>query len=326
MATFFDISGASKIIHVAKYVSLGNDENFEKAGEELKAFENLPDSEQLANQFLSPPISLSEEDTFNWFFLMDLINFHFYYENGQQYTVTFKNQKFVGSMGLAAAINRWLEVNPHAVKPEILANITKEELQKILVDDSGTDIPMIDERFAFIKSTYPLLIKKHQSFLEAVISLEFSPKNILEYLQNNFPCFCDESDYNGHKIKFHKRAQLLIKDILTNCPESVTKRGFTTDFSYLTAFADYRIPQILCNFGLLLYNDELKNAIKNGFLENSKMEIEIRAFSIIACERLKEITQLPAAQIDTILWKMRRTIGKELDKMHPFHKYYTTAY
>lgn len=66
MTTFFDISGANKIIHAAKYVSLGNDENFEKAGKELKAFEILPDSEELANQFLSPPISLSEEDTFNW--------------------------------------------------------------------------------------------------------------------------------------------------------------------------------------------------------------------------------------------------------------------
>uniref|UniRef100_A0AC34F659 Queuosine 5'-phosphate N-glycosylase/hydrolase n=1 Tax=Panagrolaimus sp. ES5 TaxID=591445 RepID=A0AC34F659_9BILA len=326
METFCDISGAIEILKFAEYVSLSNEENFEKAGKELKALARIPDPPQLANQLLSPPESLSEEDAFNWFFLMDLINFHFYYKDGQQYTVTFKDQKFVGSMGLAAAINRWLEVNPDAVKPETLANITKEELQKYFVDDSGMDIPMIDERFAFIKSTYPLLIKKNQSFLDAIISLEFSPKNILAYLQLNFPCFCDESDYNGHKIQFHKRAQLLIKDILTNCSESATKRGFTIDFSYLTAFADYRIPQILCYFGLLMYNEALINAIKNGFLENSKMEIEIRAFSVVACERLRKITELPAAQIDTLLWKMRRTFGKDLDEMHPFHKYSTTAY
>ena len=124
--------------------------------------------------------------------------------------------------------------------------------------------------------------------MDAVIACQFSPKAILDYLLTNFPNFRDESNYNGDKIKFHKRAQLLVKDILSNCSASATKRGFSINFDYLSIFADYRVPQILRHYGLILYSEDLEKAIKADFLKDSKMEIEIRSFSLAAGEVVKQ--------------------------------------
>lgn len=66
METFYEITGVPEILSIAEYVSFGTDENFEKAGKELLDFDKTPDPPSLLKQFVSPPKSLSEEDTFNW--------------------------------------------------------------------------------------------------------------------------------------------------------------------------------------------------------------------------------------------------------------------
>ena len=63
-------------------------------------------------------------------------------------------------------------------------------------------------------------------------------------------------DYNGKRIAFYKRAQILIADIWA-CFEGQGLGQFD-DIDTVTMFADYRIPQALLFFDALQYSDKLK--------------------------------------------------------------------
>ena len=63
------------------------------------------------------------------------------------------------------------------------------------------------------------------------------------------------------------------------------------DLHKLTMFADYRVPQILRSVGVLEYSTELSEKIDNyvEIIHGSLEEVELRACTIIAVEKLKEV-------------------------------------
>jgi hypothetical protein len=87
----------------------------------------------------------------------------------------------------------------------------------------------------------------------------------------------------------------------------LVKRGEKelSNLDKLTAFADYKVPQMLRKFGVLEYIPELANKI-DGYKEieaGSREEIEIRAATIWAIEEMKEVLrprfpQITARQLD----------------------------
>jgi hypothetical protein len=98
----------------------------------------------------------------------------------------------------------------------------------------------------------------------------------------------------------------------------------------VTAFADYKLPQVLRHVGVLQYNPSMDNKVDQGiFLEaGSPEEIEIRANTIWAVELIRqELTQmgkkLRAFEIDWILWNL----GQESQfKIKPYHRTKTIFY
>ena len=88
-----------------------------------------------------------------------------------------------------------------------------------------------------------------------------SAVKLLHILTENFNNFQDHCIYKGHQIHFYKRAQILIGDIYAKFNGKGI--GHFYDIDELTMFPDYRVPQILNEYGILEYAEELQKKIEN---------------------------------------------------------------
>ena len=116
---------------------------------------------------------------------------------------------------------------------------------------------------------------------------------------------------------FYKRAQITANDLqlagVVDFP----------DIDRLTIFADNMVPHVLRHDGVLLYDDELAAAVdgRHELAHGSRMEVEIRACALHACEELARRAGVPPRTLDNWLWN-RGVVGG-----HRFpHITRTTAY
>jgi hypothetical protein len=106
--------------------------------------------------------------------------------------------------------------------------------------------------------------------------------------------------------------------------------GAFQDLHELTAFADYKVPQVLRRFEVLRYAPELEAALLARQLipANSPWELEIRAATIWACELIRQALErrgkpLMAMEIDWALW----LTGQQLPPgTEPYHRTPTIFY
>ena len=100
----------------------------------------------------------------------------------------------------------------------------------------------------------------------------------------------------------------------------------STIWAALTIFADYKLPQVLRHYGVLAYSPALAN---NATLipPGDPREVEIRAATIIACERLRAV--LAQAGINTLAtqidWNHLGQAAKK-EAMRPYHRTRTIFY
>ena len=90
----------------------------------------------------------------------------------------------------------------------------------------------------------------------------------------------------------------------------------------LTGCADYALPRLLYEYGILVYDKRLLEIINSNTLieHNSNIEIEIRANTLYAIELIKDTLKqkniyLNSVEIDSIIWNMR-TADKHLIPVH----------
>ncbi len=150
----------------------------------------------------------------------------------------------------------------------------------------------------------------------------------MELILRHFPSFNDFSPYKGKTIYFQKRAQLLVADIY----QMFQGKGYGNmkKLNKITACADYKLPMVLRNVGILEYSKELENKIdkKEEILKDSEEEVEIRANTIWANEFIKEELKKKIKKIDSIhvndhLWLLGQI---KYPKNKPYHLTRTTSY
>ncbi|MBW1921066.1 MAG: hypothetical protein JRI81_12705 [Deltaproteobacteria bacterium] len=151
---------------------------------------------------------------------------------------------------------------------------------------------------------------------------------MVSLLAENLISFKDVAEYGGRKVFFYKRAQILAADL---CGAFEGKSwGYFKDMDQVTAFADYKLPQILRHAGVLVYAPGLGEKVdKQVVLEAGSLEeVEIRASTIWAVELIRrELAamgrDLKAYEIDWILWNMAQKpeFGKK-----PYHRALTIFY
>ncbi|KAA0198254.1 hypothetical protein HAZT_HAZT006690 [Hyalella azteca] len=280
---------------------------------------------------------LTSSQIINCVFIVDALNFNFWTcANEPRYTVTWNKVTGSGYLGLIQAINRAL-ANGHAMyNPNYYGQLQAEDLKAMFRSDSGIEIPLLSERQSVLHEVSQVLIDKfNSSFTEMLEKAAGDARKLMQLVVENFPCFKDEAVYCGTKVSLYKRAQILTADLdLVFAMKGMPR---LQNMDTLTMFADYRVPQVLLYFGVLVYSASLLENVKDNlvFANGSNEEVEIRACSIEAVERLvqscrqqlqdrgwskaRALSSVSSVQVDYLLWEYRLANAEKLVKI-PYHK------
>lgn len=261
-------------------------------------------------------------------FVFNTINFCFWAgKDEKKWTVNIDGEELDGSRALFRCIEKEVEKNPGFLAGDKLVTLTPEHLRLMLAGD--VPIPLFDERLKCLHQAGRVLKKQFgNSFTNLYQKAENNAITLAESLITNFSYFDDISEYQGKKVGFYKRAQLnskMINDVLI-----AEGRAGMDEIDQLTAFADYKIPQILRNLEVVRYTKELAKKIDSFELieSGSEEEVEIRAATVWAVETIRHRLKkdhgfVTAAQVDSILWNLSQTKTRG---EFPYHRTLTIDY
>ncbi len=204
--------------------------------------------------------------------------------------------------------------------PDQLRALTPEELAGWLDQDPEHELI---GRFVASLRDVGRHVADAGSFSAVVDGADGSALRLVETLAG-WESFADTSVYEGRRLPFLKRAQIVAADL-----DRVGVAAFS-DLERLTMFADNLVPHVLRLDGVLWFEPALVTAIESEALieHGSPQEVEIRACAVHAVELLARSASLqglaltPAA-IDQTLWSR----GQEPRyKAVPRHRSRSTAY
>ncbi len=166
------------------------------------------------------------------------------------------------------------------------------------------------------------MVEKNITSFYKEIEKKTTDTELFYYLIQTFPFLEDTRTYNGETIYFYKLAQLMTSDILHL---RTIKENIKVDICHLVGCADYKLPQVLHQFGVITYKPKLEQQIlnKQEIKENAKEETEIRAATIIAIYKLSAITGMEAIEINDMIWLQSQ--DKSLSWI-PYHLTKTPSY
>jgi hypothetical protein len=270
-------------------------------------------------------IQLDDTSLANYTLVLDALNFCFW--GSPRWRVTYLQETSNGYRALAAALRRALDEGYPITDAAYLAQIPTLDVAMILRGESVT--PLFATRVANLRETGQGLIRDYDgSFAQCIRQADGSAVSLLRRIITSFPSFVDVSVYQSRTIPFYKRAQILVSDVSAAFPGSGLGRFH--DLEALTAFADYKVPQVLHQLGVLRYPNRLIERLRRHehIPRGSEEEIEIRSATICAVEEIGDQLAargyaLPDYQIDWLLWNLGQDMaGDEL----PYHRTVTTAY
>ncbi|MGC9194824.1 MAG: queuosine 5'-phosphate N-glycosylase/hydrolase, partial [Syntrophobacteraceae bacterium] len=193
------------------------------------------------------------QKTLRWIFVLDILNHCFWPERGKSaWSVLYKGQTFSGYWGLAAALKRAQESGIPLTEPAFLADIDEEKLGEIFSfhghghrnHPAQEPIPLFLERLKNLREAGSTMLQEPGTDIEALLeAARESAQNLACLVVSHFPSFRDEGSYEGEKVYFWKRAQIFVSDVFTAFGGK--KWGAFRDMDHLTAFADYKLPQVL---------------------------------------------------------------------------------
>ncbi|MGQ9601829.1 MAG: queuosine 5'-phosphate N-glycosylase/hydrolase [Candidatus Bipolaricaulia bacterium] len=277
------------------------------------------------------------ERTVAYLLVLDSLNFCFWAPEGKpKWEIDYQGEPLSGYFALAAALKRAFEAGMPFDEARFLAQLSLDELEAILAGRG--ELQLLDRRLAILNELGKGLLERYgggrggrasrsrpSRLVEAAAG---KAVELVRSLARDFPSFRDEALYKGQRILFYKRAQIFAADLWLAFGGQ--DWGSFTDVDRLTAFADYKLPQVLRQLGILRYSLEL--AAKVDRLEplppGSPEEIEIRANTIWAVELLRqELARLGQAlmsvELDWLLWEMGQ---REEFKQKPHHRTVTIFY
>ncbi|HEV8601109.1 MAG TPA: queuosine salvage family protein [Patescibacteria group bacterium] len=267
------------------------------------------------------------EQTIQYYFFLDSINFCFWAEKGKEKWQYPRNSGWIsGYYAFSFAIKRFFENNPEFFDAGKMADISFRQFKEIFAGKG--ELQLLEKRHEIIRENFRILSGKYQGQAANLAKQALGDvSHLVESIVDDFPSFQDISQLGGNKIYFLKRAQIFASDIyyaLKNAEPLNFK-----NLNDLTLFADYKIPQLLCAEGVLRYSQALTDKISAETLitAGSEEEIEIRAFTVLAGELLlaeleKLGRKLNSNQLDWILW----VLAKNTRFTMPHHLTLTTYY
>ena len=270
----------------------------------------------------------NDEETVAYLLVVDTINFCFWPPPGtEKWEIAYRGKNYSGYYGLAVSLKKTLESGIPLIDASFQATLTMKQLENML---AGTGVlQLMEERLRNLKELGRVLLEKYRGKASELIAVAGgSALKLATTLASGFSSFRDEATYQGHKVFFYKRAQLFAADL--HGALSGKGLGSFSDMEELTAFADYKLPQVLRHVGALEYSPGLAERVDRMVYLNagSEEEVEIRANTIWAveliCREMKRLgKEVSASQIDWLLWNL----GQDHEfRAKPYHRTVTIFY
>lgn len=268
------------------------------------------------------------EATVGYLLVLDSLNFCFWPLPGRQrWEITYGSKGFSGYYGMSMALRHALERGIPLTRAEYLAELGMEDLKKIL--GGRGDLQLFRERLQILRELGRNLLAAYGGEARRLVeSARGSAPGLVRLVVETFPSFRDEAVYRGRRVCFYKRAQIFVADL--HGAFGGEQWGRFQDMDRLTAFADYKLPQVLRQAGILCYAPSLARKVDERLLleAGGPEEVEIRAAALWAVERIRREMrrrgrEVPAFQIDWLLW----TLGQvDHYREKPYHRTVTIFY
>jgi hypothetical protein len=202
-----------------------------------------------------------------------------------------------------------------------------EDLKEIL--EGQGELQLLERRLEIIHEVGQVLVKEYGGkALNLVENANRSAIRLARLLAEAFSSFRDVAEYDHEQVFFYKRAQIFAGD-LYGALEGKDEGAFQ-DVDQLTAFADYKLPQVLRHVGIFYYEPLLAQKVDQGVLLEAGEgdEVEIRANTIWAVELIRQELEgmgksLRACEIDWLLWNLGQD---RAFKEKPYHRTLTIFY
>lgn len=270
------------------------------------------------------------ERTVNWLLLLDALNFCFWAEKDQpRWRIEYKGEALNGYWAEAAALKRAIEEDIPLWDAAYLSTLSSETMAHIFRGEPAQPaIPLLEQRLHNAREVGHVLLEQYEGqFSHAIKQANGDALQLALLLTRHFPSFNDSAHYRKQEVRFFKRAQICVADIASAFHGK--QWGAFHNLSQLTIFADYKLPQVLRHYGILVYTPTLAERVDTQQLlaTGSEEELEIRANTVWACELLRRALSnkgvaLNASEIDQKLW----LLGQSIPEMRPYHRTYTTYY
>lgn len=270
-----------------------------------------------------------EAETCAYLLVLDTLNFCFWAPPGTRrwQVEDERGESLNGYYALAAALKKAMEAGIPLADASFLAALRMDDLVQILGGRGA--LLLMPERIEALNETGRVLIRAYDGRAERLVrSADRSALALVGRLAADFASFKDTAVYGDRKVFFYKRAQILAADL--HGAFGGQGLGEFEDIGELTAFADYKLPQVLRAEGILVYSPDLSTRVDRmePIPHGSPREVEIRACTIEAvgriCRRLTGMGKpcIPAV-IDALLW----TLGQEgRYRKSPYHRTETLFY
>lgn len=272
---------------------------------------------------------LAAEPFLNYLLLLEALNFCFW-DDAPRWQVRWRDRRYDGYWALAAALRRAVETDGAPLWDAGWMAAMDTPTMAHLLRGEGRPVPLLHLRVAHVREAGQVLQSRWQGqFAHALEAAGHDAPALALLVVRALPSFRDEARWQGHTLRFYKRAQILAGDLARmrhGRPE-----GMLTRLECLTAFADYKVPQVLRGLGILVYAPRLVERLARHapVPAGSREELEIRAATLWACEwiaramgHLAPERRFSAADVDYLLW----SAGQDAADLAPYHRTRTPFY
>ena len=269
-----------------------------------------------------------EETMVSYLLVLDTLNFCFWAMAGDnRWEIRYESKPVSGYFGLAAALKLALESRVPLTNAEFLRDITAEKLKSLLGGFGA--LSLLDKRIGALNELGQILLTDYAGrAVNFVEDAGGSAVRLARLLARKLSSFRDMALYEGREVYFYKRAQIFAADL--HGAFNGRDWGHFSDIDKLTAFADYKLPQVLRHLRILQYDEGLAEKVDKQELigPGSPEEVEIRASTVWAVEFIRQAlgrkgTPVTASQIDWMLWNFGQD---DQYRARPYHRTLTVFY
>jgi hypothetical protein len=264
----------------------------------------------------------------NYLLLLEALNFSFWDEE-PRWRVAYRGARHDGYWALTAALHRAVSEDRTPLwDARWMAELEPTGLERLLHGE-GRPPPLMAERLAHVREAGAVLLRRWDGeFANLVEACRGDAVRLAIAFAAEFTSFRDEARWQGRVVRFLKRAQIGAADLSRLLPNDPL--GRLSGLEQLTAFADYKVPQVMRREGMLVPASDLARRIdaREELPAGSPEELAIRACTIWGCEWLARAFSAergrptPAMDVDYLLW----CTGQDKRGLPPYHRTRTIYY